>query len=88
MNIALHIDRLVLDGLQLGPGQADLVGSAIEAELTRLVAAGGIAPELATGVAMPTLRAGRIEMTGSEPQALGGQIAQAMYTGLGARGQR
>ena len=83
MNIALHIDRLVLDGLELGPGQAGLLRAAVEAELTRLLTAGGIAPELAAGAAMPTLQAGMIETAGSEPRALGGQIAQAVYGGIG-----
>ncbi|MBP1468348.1 hypothetical protein EYB53_021735 [Candidatus Chloroploca sp. M-50] len=85
MNIALHIDRLVLDGLELGPGQARLVRAAVEVELTRLLTAGGLAPELAAGAAMPTLEAGTIATAGSEPRALGGQIAQAVYAGLGTK---
>jgi len=88
MNIALHIDQLVLDGLELGPGQARLLRAAVEAELSRLLTAGGLAPELAAGAAMPALQAGSIEAAGSEPRALGGQIAQAVYSGLGAKGQQ
>lgn len=82
-NIALQIDRLVLDGLELGPGQAGLLRAAVEAELSRLLTAGGLAPELAAGAAMPSLQAGTIAAAGSDPRALGGQIAKAVYSGIG-----
>ncbi|ALE06457.1 hypothetical protein AL755_14965 [Arthrobacter sp. ERGS1:01] len=39
MDIDVQIDRLVLDGLDLGPGGADALAAALRAELTRSLAA-------------------------------------------------
>ena len=38
MNINLHIERLMLDGLSIASGEAALVQMAVEAELGRLLA--------------------------------------------------
>ena len=43
MNIKLHIERLVLDGLPVTRSQGPLVQAAMEAELARLMAEGGLA---------------------------------------------
>ena len=37
--IGVHIDRVVLDGIDLAPGQARALGEALEAELARLLTA-------------------------------------------------
>ncbi len=42
MNINLHIERLVLDGITLSPGESPLLKAAVEAELTRLLMSGGV----------------------------------------------
>jgi hypothetical protein len=42
MDIKLHIEQLVLNGLPITPSQKPLVKAAAEAELTRLVTEGGI----------------------------------------------
>jgi hypothetical protein len=39
MNISVHIERLVLDGLFVSHGQRPLLQAAVEAELTRLLTA-------------------------------------------------
>ncbi len=84
MNINLHIERLILDGFDLPHGQRPLLEAAVQAELARLLAEGGVAGELAQGEALPSMRAGHIQMrTGSDPQQLGQQIAQAVYGGIG-----
>lgn len=84
MNVRLHVERLVLDGLPLAPGQAPLVQAAVEAELARLFAAGGPAPGLASLGAVPALGAGGITLgEGAAPAEIGAQIAQAVYGGLG-----
>lgn len=41
MDIDVQIERLVLDGLELGPGGADALAAALEAELSRSLAATG-----------------------------------------------
>ena len=59
MNIHVHIERLVLDGLPVAPGRGDLVREAVEAELTRLLAEGGLVPGLTSGGAL-LLRSRRV----------------------------
>lgn len=83
MNINLHIERLVLDGVNIAPGQRHLLQASVEMELTRLLTDGGLASSLAQGVALPRLSAGAMQLTGSNPAQLGRQIAQSVYGGIG-----
>ncbi len=84
MNINLHIERLVLDGLDVAPGQHRLLQSAVQAELARLLSAGGITAELASGGALPRLAGNSIHVQhGKGPAELGRQIAGALYGGIG-----
>jgi hypothetical protein len=84
MNVKLHIERLVLEGLDIAPGQRRLLRAAVETELTRLLAEGGLAPQLSSGVALPSLRAGAIQLTNETGAThLGAQIAGAVYGGIG-----
>jgi hypothetical protein len=84
MNIQLHIERLVLDGVGVAPGQRALVQAAVEAELARLLAQGGLAQGLAAGGALPSVRAGAIQLANDgDPQRMGTQIAQSVYSGIG-----
>jgi hypothetical protein len=80
MNIELHIERLVLDGLPVESSQGALIRSAVEAELGRLLAGNGLNPELLSGGALGSLRAGGIQLEHdfTAPQ-LGGQIAGAVH---------
>jgi hypothetical protein len=84
MNINLHIERLVLDGLNIGHGQGALVKAAVEAELGRLLREGGMSLDLSSGGAFPSVKAGSI-MMGKEgnPSMVGQQIAKAVYDGIG-----
>ncbi len=84
MNIHLHIERLILDGLPVGPGQGARVQAAVEGELARLLAEGGLAPSLQAGGAVPGVRAPSIQLSGENNSAqLGQQIARAVYRGIG-----
>lgn len=96
MNIRVHIDRLILDGLDLLPVQRTELQAALEAELARLLSAGGLSPALENGAALPVLRLGELSPlpagelpASSAPGApgaaagLGRQIARAVYGGLG-----
>jgi len=81
MNIALHIERLVLDGLPAPAGRPAAVQAALEAELARLLAdrglpgvAGGAVPELAAAPIRLQPRAG--------PQSWGRGIARSLHAGL------
>jgi hypothetical protein len=84
MNIHLHIERLILDGLPLGAGQGALMQVAIEAELTRLLAEGGIASGLRSDGTVPNVGAKAMQLTAqSSPAQMGQQIAQSVYAGIG-----
>jgi hypothetical protein len=80
MNIELHIERLILDGLPVESRQGALIQSAVEAELARLLASDGLNPELLSGGALGSLRAGdiQLERDGAAPH-LGTQIAGAVH---------
>jgi hypothetical protein len=84
MNVNLHIERLVLEGIDLEPAQRPVLQAAVEVELGRLLAAGGIGADLAGGRAVPAVRASGFEMS-SEGDAvrLGRQIAGSVYGGIG-----
>jgi hypothetical protein len=84
VKVRLHIERLILDGLPVSGDQAPSVRAAVETELARLIADGGLSHEVRSGGAVPGLRGGdiRIEQA-SRPARLGKQIAGAVYGGIG-----
>lgn len=84
MKINLHIDRLILDGIDLPHAQRPVLQAAVEAELGRLLAEGGVGTDLAGGGAVPSVKAGGFEMGGEgNPDQLGTQIARSVYGGIG-----
>lgn len=84
MNVKLHIERLVLEGFPLSGSQGVGVKAAVEAELGRLMKANGISRELQQGQVFPLVRAGAFQPArNSTPRALGTQIAQSVYGGIG-----
>jgi hypothetical protein len=84
MNINLHIERLILDGLPVTRAQGALVQAAVEAELARMLTERGLAARLQAGGAVPSVRADAMQLTvGSTPTQMGQQIAQAVYGGIG-----
>ena len=82
MNINLHIERLVLDGLNIAPGQRDLLQASVTTELTQLLNNAGLTGNLVEGVSLPRLFASSIQLTGKCPTQLGQQIAQSVYGGI------
>ena len=85
MNITLHIERLILDGLPISSHDASLVRAAVEAELTRLVTERGIIPSPSTSTTVPHARAGSINLAHDLPPArLGQEIAGAVYKSIGS----
>ena len=85
MDIHVRIDRLVLEGVTLPAGGGAAVGAALEAELGRLLAAGGLAEGWQAVAALPRLTAGPVSLAGS-PVDLGVGIARSVYGGLGPAG--
>lgn len=84
MNINLHIERLILDGVDFAPGQQHLLQSIVASELARMLAEGGLSPSLAQGTNLSRVSANGIKINeGGEPAQLGKQIAQSVYGGIG-----
>ncbi|MDI1292350.1 MAG: hypothetical protein PSV18_06355 [Methylobacter sp.] len=83
MNINLHIERLVLDGVNIAPGQRHLLQASVTMELTRLLMQNGLSPHLIEGLALSHLSASGLQMTGNNPTQMGQQIAQSVYRGIG-----
>jgi len=84
VNIDLHIERLILDGVDISPGQRHLLQTSLEIELSRLLADGGLSPSLAGGVALPHVTVSGIQLAaGNDPAELGQQIAQSVYGVIG-----
>jgi hypothetical protein len=83
MRIQVHIDRLVLDGLPVQNQDGSAIQEAIERELTRLLAEGGLSPDLASGGAFTNIRAETIKITENSPPKIGRKIAHAVYGGIG-----
>jgi hypothetical protein len=81
--IEVHVERLVLDGLDV-PDQAAL-GPAVERALAATLAGGGIAPWLGADTRRGTIDAGTIE-PGGQPLADG--LARRVADALGGRGAR
>jgi hypothetical protein len=81
MNLELHIERLVLDGLPLNHRQGAILQNALERELSRLLKLHGIATP--TGSAVPHLPIAAIQLSArSQPAQWGRQIARTLYTGI------
>jgi hypothetical protein len=88
MNISIHIERLILDGLPIAHSQWPLLQAAVEAELAQLLAADGLAQNLQMGGAVPYVPGGSMQLASDgNAKMLGQQIAQAVYGGIGGSGK-
>lgn len=80
MIVRIHIDRLILDGLPVDRLAAPRVRAAVEAELTRMFAAGDWRP---TGGAVPAIAAAPIAVASdARPNQIGTAVAQSVHGGL------
>lgn len=83
MNINLHIERLVLDGVDVAPDQRDLLQSTVTSELKRMFTDGGLSSSLALGTALHSVSTSGIQLNEvNTPTQLGHQIAQSVYGGI------
>jgi len=81
MNINLHIERLVLEGLPVAGGQGAVVQAAAESELARLLTSEGFAPKASMAEAYIT--AGAIQLRpAATPRQLGRQIGQTVFASV------
>ncbi|HEY9675110.1 MAG TPA: hypothetical protein V6D11_26960 [Waterburya sp.] len=83
MNINLHIERLIVDGVNLYPSDRRVLQATVEAELARLLTTEGLPPGWQAGGAVPSVSIPPIELTPNiNPTQMGQQIAQAVYRGM------
>jgi hypothetical protein len=84
MKINIQIERLVLDRLPVEHHQGSLLKAAVEAELSRLLGANGLANHLMSGGAVDSLPAPNIQLgSDNNPIKLGQQIGRALNGGIG-----
>ena len=82
--LELHIGELVLQGFPAM--DVELLGAAVQAELTRLLSASGLPSRLAQAGPAATLDGGQFSPeVGEDVQSLGARIARAVYAGLEER---
>lgn len=92
MKIDLHIDRVVLHGVAVEAGGQAFLQTAVETELARLLAAGGLGEAYAAGGSFDFIHGGSIQLDQPRPPrdphgadaGLGHQIASALSGSLGA----
>jgi hypothetical protein len=81
MNLHLHIERLVLEGLPFATSQPAEIEAALGSELARLFGERG--PEVVSGGAVPKLSAAPIQLShGTGGAELGRKIARSLHGGL------
>ena len=80
MNITLHIERLVLDGLRMEARDSAQVQATVEAELVRLLSESGIPAGLQAGFNQARIPAPVLRLN-SSPNAreIGAQISEGIY---------
>lgn len=82
-SLSVHIERLVIDGVALTGAQGAQLGKAVESELSRLLAQGGVSPHFLSGGAWPQLQVEAIQAGGDcNPSRFGIQVARTLYAGL------
>ena len=85
MNLKIHIERLILDGLPVTTVQGAELQAAVKSELERLLGDGGSGrlPELHRGVVLDRAGGETIRLAGGDKSSnLGFQIAGAVHRGL------
>jgi hypothetical protein len=81
-DVVVHIERLVLDGVELSRAESESLGASLTAELTRLLTEGRLASGISSGPGRPRPSApATVELAGG-PERLGEQVARAVAAGL------
>jgi hypothetical protein len=82
MNINLHIQELILEGIDIPRSQRELLQTVIESELSRLFTENGVPNGFQEGGNIADLPANLQLAKNAHPQEMGQQIAQSIYGGL------
>lgn len=81
MNLEVEIDEIVLQGYPSADRRA--IARAVEMELARLFAEGGLPASLFNGGEVPSIDAGRFEAAAEAgAENIGAQVARSVYGGL------
>ncbi len=83
MNINLHIDRLVLDGISIQHDQRAGLKTTIENELERLLLSNGIDSGMQSSKSVHAVTGSSIFIEKPDPLKTGQQIAGSVYRGIG-----
>jgi hypothetical protein len=83
MRIELRIDRMVLEGVAVAPGDIPLLQEALVDELAALVRARGLAPG---ATRLDRVDAGEVDARPGDPDRLGRELAGTLHTALDALG--
>lgn len=84
MNITVHIERLILDGIAVPHRHRPLIQAAMEEELARLLVRDGLSIDFQQSHMQQHVQAGVLEIKDTdEPAILGMNIARAVYKGIG-----
>lgn len=84
MNINLHIDRLVLDGVSVEPHQRAELKAAVETQLGHLLVSNGIGSGVQSSNHFRAVSGGLISIENIHmPISFGQQIGDAIYRGIG-----
>jgi hypothetical protein len=82
VNVELYVEELVLHGFS--PADRYRIGQGVEHELGLLFIERGVPPSLAQSGEIPLMDGGSFEVkAGAGVEAIGSQVAQAVYGGLG-----
>ncbi len=83
MNIRLHIERLVLDGVQIKANGAGNFQEAVQGRLGQLLAEHGLPPGLSTRVSIPAIDAPSLTLGERlDGASLGTMVADSVHAGL------
>lgn len=84
MNLNLHVERLILDGMDIPARHHPAIQEAVITELTRLITEGSLKLGLDADSSLYEMPSATFQLSnGSEPTELGQQIARAVYGGIG-----
>ena len=84
MNINVHIDRLILDGIDVEPSQKKELKAAVETELRQQLVNLGIGSTMQSNINHQSVKGGSLSIENIPTSAsLGQQIGNAVYKGVG-----
>ncbi len=79
MRINLHIDRVVLEGIDVSGGDRELLRESVASELGRMLGDGG----LGNGLSRSRVMAGDVQLAADKPVEFGRRIARSVCKGVG-----